>query len=124
MRFASSAPERQPAKSERFMPKRSSRKMDNELRPEYDFRALRVVARGPGRKTPHEITVRLAPDVAQTFPNSDAVNEALRLLIRIAKGQVKTENRLTQAGGRLSKVLQPARKKNGAPVNPGPLGGR
>ena len=63
----------------------SSRKMDDELRPEYDFRALRVVARGPGRKAPHEITVRLAPDVAETFPDSDSVNEALRFLIRIAK---------------------------------------
>ncbi|MBI3696059.1 MAG: hypothetical protein HY238_14610 [Acidobacteria bacterium] len=69
--------------------------MDDELRPEYDFRALRVVARGPGRKTPHEVTVRLAPDVAETFPDSDSVNEALRFLIRIAKGQVNTGNRLT-----------------------------
>ena len=66
------------------------RKMDNELRPEYDFRALRVVARGPRRKAPHEITVRLAPDVAETFPDSASVNEALRFLIRIAKGQMKT----------------------------------
>ena len=70
------------------MPKRSSRKIEDELRPEYDFRALRVVARGPGRKPPHEITVRLAPDVAETFPDADSVNEALRFLIRIAKSQV------------------------------------
>jgi hypothetical protein len=67
------------------MPKKSSRKVDDELRPEYDFSALRVVARGPGRKTPNEITVRLAPDVAETFPDSNSVNEALRFLIRIAK---------------------------------------
>jgi hypothetical protein len=60
--------------------------MDDELRPEYDFRALRVVARGPGRKAPDEITVRLAPDVAKTFSDSNSVNEALRLLIRITKG--------------------------------------
>jgi len=66
------------------MPKKSSRKIDD-LRPEYDFRALRVVARGPGRKTPNEITVSLAPDVAETFPDSSSVNEALRFLIRIAK---------------------------------------
>ena len=84
------------------MPKTSSRKTVDELRPEYDFRALRVVARGPGRKTPHEITVRLAADVGETFPDSDAVNEALRLLIRIAKGQVSTGNRVTQASGRMS----------------------
>ena len=77
--------------------------MEDELRPEYDFRALRVVARGPGRTAPQEITVRLEPDVAESFPDSDAVNEALRVLIRIAKGHVSTGNRLTQASGRMSK---------------------
>ena len=85
---------KQPAMSEESMRKRSSRKMDDELRPEYDFRALRVVARGPGRKTPHETTVRLASDVAETFPDSESVNEALRFLIRITKGQINTESRL------------------------------
>ena len=73
------------------MPKKSDRRMDDDLRPEYDFRALRVVARGPGRRAPEEISVRLARDVAETFPDSDAVNEALRLLIRIAKGQMSNE---------------------------------
>ena len=67
------------------MPKKSSPKIDDDLRPEYDLSTLRVVARGPGRKSPDEITVRLAPDVAETFPDSNSVNEALRLLIRIAK---------------------------------------
>lgn len=79
--------------SEKSMPKKYSRKTDDELRPEYDFRALRVVARGPGRKPPHEITVRLAPDVAETFPDADSVNEALRFLIRIAKSQMNTTGR-------------------------------
>ena len=93
MRFASSAHEKQPAMSERSMPKKSSRKMDDELRLEYDFRALRVVARGPGRKPPHEITVRLAPDVAETFPDAESVNAASRFLIRIAKSQMNTMSR-------------------------------
>jgi hypothetical protein len=69
--------------------------MHDELRPEYDFCALRVVARGPGRKTPREITVRLAADVAETFPDSDSASEALRFLIRIAKGQLNAGGRLT-----------------------------
>jgi len=86
--------------------------MDDELRAEYDFHALRVVARGPGRKAPHEITVRLAPDVAETFPDSNAVNEALRLLIRIAKGQTNTGKRLTRAGGQMSnEALHRTRQK-------------
>lgn len=84
------------------MPKKSNRRMDDDLRAEYDFRALRVVASGPGRKTPHEITVRLAADVAAAFPDAPSVNEALRSLIRIAKGHLNTGNRLTPAGGRIS----------------------
>ena len=60
----------------------------DELRDEYDFRSMRVVARGPGRKPPGDVVVRLAPDVAEAFPNSDAVNEGLRLLLRAAKDQL------------------------------------
>ncbi len=59
--------------------------MDDELRPEYDFSKLKVVARGPGRRIPPATTVTLAPDVAKMFPTSEAVNEALRLLARAAK---------------------------------------
>lgn len=61
--------------------------MDEELRPEYDFSKLTVVARGAGRKQPQsdEVIVTLAPDVARLFPTSEAVNEALRLLARVAK---------------------------------------
>ncbi len=60
----------------------------DDLRPEYDFLTLRVVARGPGRKAPAR-SVRLADDVAQAFPDSQAVNEALRFLIRVTEGRVK-----------------------------------
>jgi hypothetical protein len=55
--------------------------MDDELRPEYDFSQMQIVARGPGRKAA-QVTVQLEPDVAAIFPNAAAVNEALRLLIR------------------------------------------
>jgi hypothetical protein len=60
--------------------------MDDELRPEYDFTQIPVVARGQGRKrsTP---TVQLDPDVAAMFPDSGAVNEGLRLLMRLIKQQ-------------------------------------
>lgn len=65
--------------------KTKSEPPDDELRPEYDFHSLRVVARGPGRKKPDEVTIRLAPDVAAAFPNASAVNEALRFLLRITQ---------------------------------------
>ena len=61
--------------------------LEDDLRPEYDFRSLRVVARGPGRAKPGEIQIYLAPDVAEVFPDSDSVNEALRTLIRLGRPQ-------------------------------------
>jgi hypothetical protein len=56
--------------------------MDDDLRPEYDFTQMTVVARGQGRKQ-STITVNLEPDVAKLFPDSSAVNEGLRLLMRL-----------------------------------------
>ena len=70
------------------MKKKSSRAHPGDLRSEYDFRSLRVVARGPARKAPVPPTVQLAPDVAEAFPDAQSVNEALRFLMRIAKRQL------------------------------------
>ncbi len=56
--------------------------MDDDLLPEYDFTQIPVVARGQGRKRA-TITVQLEPDVAAIFPDSGAVNEGLRLLMRL-----------------------------------------
>ena len=58
--------------------------MNDELRPEYDLRSLRVRKMGRGRKSFGEI-VRLEPDVAEVFPDAEAVNEALRFLIRVTR---------------------------------------
>lgn len=63
---------------------------EDDLLPEYDFRSLRVVARGPGRNAPQGATVHLEPDIAAAFPNSASVNEALRLLLKLAHQQVRT----------------------------------
>ncbi|QLE55337.1 hypothetical protein [Nostoc sp. TCL26-01] len=58
---------------------------EDELRDEYDFTRLPVVARGRGRKQPNSLTIELESDVAEIFPDSASVNEALRFLIRITK---------------------------------------
>ena len=58
--------------------------MEDELRPEYDLRALRVRKLGAGRKSFGDV-IRLEPDVAEAFPDADSVNEALRFLIRVTK---------------------------------------
>jgi hypothetical protein len=57
--------------------------MDDDLRPEYDFTKMPVVGRGKGRKSP--VTVQLEPDVAELFPDSASVNEALRRLTQLTQ---------------------------------------
>ncbi|MEL6938503.1 MAG: hypothetical protein AAFO84_04850 [Cyanobacteria bacterium J06598_1] len=57
--------------------------MDDELRPEYDFAQMTPVARGRGRAQVKGAVVQLEPDVAAFFPDAGAVNEGLRLLIRM-----------------------------------------
>ena len=64
-------------------------KMNDELRPEYDLRSLRVRKLGSGRKSLGS-TIRLEPDVAEVFPDADSVNEALRSLIRGSKEKQPT----------------------------------
>ena len=59
-------------------------KSGDELRPEYDLSTLRVRKLGPGRKSFGDV-IKLEPDVAGAIPNADAVNEALRFLIRVTK---------------------------------------
>jgi len=55
----------------------------DDLRPEYDLRNLRVRRLGPGRKSFAGSVIRIEPDVAAVFPSAEAVNEALRFLIRV-----------------------------------------
>jgi hypothetical protein len=59
--------------------------MEDDLRSEYDLKSLRVRKLGPERKNFGKTTIRLEPDVAEVFPNADAVNEALRFLIRVVQ---------------------------------------
>ena len=58
--------------------------INDELRPAYDLRSLRVRKLGRERKSFGGV-IRLEPDVAEVFPDAEAVNEALRFLIRVAK---------------------------------------
>ena len=65
--------------------KRDESEMEDDLRAEYDLASLRVRRLGSGRKSFGGATVRLEPDVAEMFPSADAVNEALRFLMRVMK---------------------------------------
>ncbi len=59
--------------------------MEDNLLPEYDLRSLHVRSVGSDQKGFGDSFIQLAPDVAELFPNSDAVNEALRFLIRVTR---------------------------------------
>ena len=68
-------------------PKSKNEKAD-ELRPEYDLATLlKKGVRGKYVKRYEQGTnlVLLSPDVARDFPNDEAVNEALRLVIQLKK---------------------------------------
>lgn len=69
--------------------KKVESKLEDELRPEYDLRSLRVRKLGPGRKSFCDV-IRLEADVADAFPDADSVNEALRFLIRVTKENQNT----------------------------------
>ena len=53
------------------------------MRAEYDLKSLRVRRLGSERKSFGGAVIRLEADVAEMFPNADAVNQALRFLIKV-----------------------------------------
>ncbi len=60
---------------------------DYDLNDEYDLSKMRIVAKGRyahHRRAPGKNVVLLDPDVLEAFPTDEAVNEALRLVIRIS----------------------------------------
>lgn len=73
------------------MKKKPDTKADDNLRPEYDPALIRGGVRGKYAERYQAGTnlVLLAPDVTAAFPDAQAVNEALRLLIRISKKSVR-----------------------------------
>jgi hypothetical protein len=68
--------------------------MTDDLREEYDFSQLPGGIRGKYVKSAQmgSNVVLLEPDIAQVFRTAEAVNQALRLLIQLAKTQVATSH--------------------------------
>lgn len=64
--------------------KRVKDEPEDEMRPEYDFTQLRgAVGKYAKQYAEGTNVVLLDPDVAEMFPDSEAVNQALRALARI-----------------------------------------
>lgn len=76
------------------MKKETLAEAEDDLRPEYDLKTLlKGGVRGKYSNRYREGTnlVLLAPDVARAFPTEEAVNEALRLVLRMAQIPVDVE---------------------------------
>lgn len=73
------------------MKKDINQEMDDELHPEYDLAQLQGGVKGKYAELYRQGTnlVLLEPDVAKAFPTAESVNEALRLLMKLAKSQVE-----------------------------------
>ena len=67
--------------------KKASSRQEDDLRPEYDFSSLKGGVRGKYFRRFQAGTniVRLEPELARVFPTDDAVNEALRTVVRASR---------------------------------------
>lgn len=73
--------------------------LNDELRPEYDMKSLlKGGKRGKyaARYRAGTNLVLLEPDVARAFPNEKAVNEALKLVMKLKKVQEEAGNYSTK----------------------------
>ena len=73
------------AKKGRYTKMTDKTDLDDELRPEYDETLLKNGIRGKYAKQYAAGTniVRLDPDIAAAFPSEEAVNEALRFVLKV-----------------------------------------
>ncbi len=83
--------------------------MRDDLRPEYDLTKLKGGVRGKYYERAQAGTnlVLLEPDLAKAFPDADAVNRALRVLLDAAS----TTARPSQRSGRAASRLKPSARK-------------
>lgn len=79
------------------MKKKSAKRSNDDLRPEYDLSRLKGGARGKYYEQVRAGTnlVLLDPDVARAFPDSTSVNKALRLLQEDATKTARPKQRST-----------------------------
>ena len=71
------------------MNKNKNENQEDEMRPEYDLSQLKGRVRGKYIERYREGTnlILLESDVQEAFPDADAVNEALRMLMKVARRQ-------------------------------------
>jgi hypothetical protein len=67
-----------------------TKRLKDTMRPEYDMHGG-VRGKYAGRFKKEVVMVSLAPDVAAAFPDADAVNEALRIILKAARNAAASE---------------------------------
>jgi hypothetical protein len=77
------------------MKKNSAHRQQNDLRPEYDLSLFKNGVRGKYYQQALAGTnvVLIEPDLAEVFPDTAAVNRALRLLVQTAAAAAKPARR-------------------------------
>ncbi|MEP7341178.1 MAG: hypothetical protein ABI977_25835 [Acidobacteriota bacterium] len=64
---------------------------EEDMLPEYDFEQMPIIKRGLGHQNKENVVrmtrVTLDSDVAEVFPDDEAVNQALRTLMRLTQTQ-------------------------------------
>lgn len=75
------------------MNEENTKTQEDEMRPEYDLSQLKGRVRGKyvERYQAGTNLVRLESDVQAAFPDAEAVNEALRVLMKVANRQVQKQ---------------------------------
>jgi len=89
--------------------KKANSRADDDLRPEYDFSTLKGGVRNKyaSRFQAGSVMVVLEPDLAAAFPTTEAVNEALRTVVRASRAL----KRATPHNKRTSTRSTPARRR-------------
>jgi hypothetical protein len=83
--------------------KKAKSSITDDMRPEYDFAALGPGVRGKYAKRLKGATfVALQPEVARAFPTSEAVNEALKAVLK-ATAMVRRSAAVPKRSSRRSK---------------------
>ena len=90
------------------MPKGKKKTPDDDVLPEYDFSGA-VRGKYHARYIASSNVVVLDPDVSEAFPNAETVNDALRVLAKVAKSRVTVPGRTARAKKRRNKRMQQTR---------------
>lgn len=90
--------------------KRGKSETIESMRPEYRRSDLGEIVRGKyaGRLGDSTNIVVLDPQVAEAFPNDDAVNTALRGLLELARSSVRVPRRSTRRAAKSGQKRKPA----------------